>query len=142
MANNSYGELFDLIREKCQRENWYGPDGDNIYQYGEKYRRRRWYDWDRNFHVVDKENDPLRFGFEYPPATEEQLLATEEALGFPLPPALRALYLQVANGGFGPGYDIDRKSTRLNSSHQIISYAVFCLKKKKLNHKTQCRPPH
>src|SRR5258708_11037396 len=28
---------------------------------------------------------------------------------------------------------IDRKSTRLNSSHQIISYAVFCLKKKK-NH--------
>src|SRR5258708_11765928 len=28
---------------------------------------------------------------------------------------------------------IDRKSTRLNSSHQIISYAVFCLKKKKEN---------
>src|SRR5258708_9757401 len=27
----------------------------------------------------------------------------------------------------------DRKSTRLNSSHQIISYAVFCLKKKKLH---------
>src|SRR5258708_26795129 len=27
--------------------------------------------------------------------------------------------------------DQDRKSTRLNSSHQIISYAVFCLKKKK-----------
>src|SRR5574344_2868216 len=31
----------------------------------------------------------------------------------------------------------DRKSTRLNSSHQIISYAVFCLKKKK----TQEPPP-
>src|SRR5258708_18223552 len=30
------------------------------------------------------------------------------------------------SGDFG-----DRKSTRLNSSHQIISYAVFCLKKKK-----------
>src|SRR5258708_37665070 len=30
----------------------------------------------------------------------------------------------------------DRKSTRLNSSHQIISYAVFCLKKKK-KRKTQ-----
>src|SRR5258708_15207720 len=27
----------------------------------------------------------------------------------------------------------DRKSTRLNSSHQIISYAVFCLKKKIIN---------
>src|SRR5258708_13842245 len=30
--------------------------------------------------------------------------------------------------------DQDRKSTRLNSSHQIISYAVFCLKKKKHHH--------
>src|SRR5256885_11489393 len=28
---------------------------------------------------------------------------------------------------------IDRKSTRLNSSHLVISYAVFCLKKKKKN---------
>src|SRR2546426_3364775 len=27
----------------------------------------------------------------------------------------------------------DRKSTRLNSSHLVISYAVFCLKKKKIN---------
>src|SRR5207244_11997237 len=32
-----------------------------------------------------------------------------------------------ADAGDGQG---DRKSTRLNSSHQIISYAVFCLKKK------------
>src|SRR5688572_32576511 len=30
----------------------------------------------------------------------------------------------------------DRKSTRLNSSHSQISYAVFCLKKKKLNYET------
>src|ERR1022692_2333449 len=29
--------------------------------------------------------------------------------------------------------DVDRKSTRLNSSHLVISYAVFCLKKKKKN---------
>src|SRR5688500_19458795 len=29
------------------------------------------------------------------------------------------------------GLDRDRKSTRLNSSHLVISYAVFCLKKKK-----------
>src|SRR5258708_21060000 len=40
------------------------------------------------------------------------------------------------NGRIGKIYHIntlstDRKSTRLNSSHQIISYAVFCLKKKK-----------
>src|SRR2546422_8465048 len=30
-----------------------------------------------------------------------------------------------------PDHQIDRKSTRLNSSHGYISYAVFCLKKKK-----------
>src|SRR2546430_12552745 len=30
-----------------------------------------------------------------------------------------------------PGFERDRKSTRLNSSHSQISYAVFCLKKKK-----------
>src|SRR5256885_9745568 len=35
----------------------------------------------------------------------------------------------------------DRKSTRLNSSHLVISYAVFCLKKKKKEHDTDycCR---
>src|SRR5207244_13435505 len=39
-------------------------------------------------------------------------------------PAGRRLAIAGERGG-------DRKSTRLNSSHQIISYAVFCLKKKK-----------
>src|SRR5215204_7439147 len=33
--------------------------------------------------------------------------------------------------GLGPARPPDRKSTRLNSSHTVISYAVFCLKKKK-----------
>src|SRR2546421_6061787 len=37
--------------------------------------------------------------------------------------------LQYALEGIGDG--VDRKSTRLNSSHDQISYAVFCLKKKK-----------
>src|SRR5437870_13089170 len=32
-------------------------------------------------------------------------------------------------------YSLDRKSTRLNSSHVAISYAVFCLKKKKSNNR-------
>src|SRR5258708_14946396 len=36
-------------------------------------------------------------------------------------------YVEVVSANAG---DQDRKSTRLNSSHQIISYAVFCLKKK------------
>src|SRR5215813_15089388 len=35
----------------------------------------------------------------------------------------------------GPSCRRDRKSTRLNSSHVRISYAVFCLKKKKKTHK-------
>src|SRR5574341_148642 len=35
-------------------------------------------------------------------------------------------------------YLTDRKSTRLNSSHQLISYAVFCLKKKKETTKSKC----
>src|SRR3954462_947828 len=34
----------------------------------------------------------------------------------------------------------DRKSTRLNSSHTIISYAVFCLKKKKTKHRDREAP--
>src|SRR3712207_7931913 len=33
---------------------------------------------------------------------------------------------------------LDRKSTRLNSSHANISYAVFCLKKKKIKTNNQC----
>src|SRR5688572_31691037 len=36
-----------------------------------------------------------------------------------------------------PGTSPDRKSTRLNSSHSQISYAVFCLKKKKTKNKNQ-----
>src|SRR2546422_7237284 len=38
-----------------------------------------------------------------------------------------ASHVKVRRAAFG----IDRKSTRLNSSHGYISYAVFCLKKKK-----------
>src|SRR2546430_6933800 len=37
-----------------------------------------------------------------------------------------------ANGQLGQDLQRDRKSTRLNSSHSQISYAVFCLKKKKV----------
>src|SRR5207248_11547610 len=44
---------------------------------------------------------------------------------------LRTSACQVKVGGFKHGnFFRDRKSTRLNSSHRTISYAVFCLKKK------------
>src|SRR5688500_19178328 len=42
----------------------------------------------------------------------------------------------VSYGGGGV-HGPDRKSTRLNSSHLVISYAVFCLKKKKNNEKNR-----
>src|SRR5258708_18214140 len=47
----------------------------------------------------------------------------------PLPQRLSRRFIGVGTVIEGE----DRKSTRLNSSHQIISYAVFCLKKKKLS---------
>src|SRR5436190_18567510 len=40
-------------------------------------------------------------------------------------------YAALAGLGFANAQAGDRKSTRLNSSHTVISYAVFCLKKKK-----------
>src|SRR2546426_8471107 len=43
--------------------------------------------------------------------------------------ALRREHHRLARAGLGELED--RKSTRLNSSHLVISYAVFCLKKKK-----------
>src|SRR2546421_8540044 len=51
-------------------------------------------------------------------------------LAFALPPALKALSCTKAS------LNRDRKSTRLNSSHDQISYAVFCLKKKKTKQPT------
>src|SRR2546427_8019534 len=57
---------------------------------------------------------------------------------------------QDAGAGHAGGMElhelhVDRKSTRLNSSHSQISYAVFCLKKKKtpdtLRQSVDCHPP-
>src|SRR5256885_11395642 len=49
--------------------------------------------------------------------------------------AASACSTACATGAFpGSATGADRKSTRLNSSHLVISYAVFCLKKKKQTH--------
>src|SRR2546426_6355352 len=47
--------------------------------------------------------------------------------------------VERGDGGLPSGVSAgrDRKSTRLNSSHLVISYAVFCLKKKKKEHGNQ-----
>src|SRR2546422_5800941 len=52
------------------------------------------------------------------------------------PPALRRGVVRYDVSGEYHGTLGDRKSTRLNSSHGYISYAVFCLKKKKKHTKT------
>src|SRR5688500_19848509 len=51
------------------------------------------------------------------------LLLASRRVAFPC--VLKPLALSASRG-------VDRKSTRLNSSHLVISYAVFCLKKKQL----------
>ena len=49
----------------------------------------------------------------------------------PVFPAVLALLLLLGawRADVAPGLSLDRKSTRLNSSHVVISYAVFCLQK-------------
>src|SRR5437867_13427853 len=81
----------------------------------------------------------LRYSFIYffffndTATTEIYTLSLHDALPIsqlahrPLLPGSPHLHTQRASQA------IDRKSTRLNSSHRTISYAVFCLKKKKKN---------
>src|SRR5205814_10557741 len=54
----------------------------------------------------------------------------------------RARDQQVVGRRRRAGEELDRKSTRLNSSHLGISYAVFCLKKKNKKEKTQTNRAH
>src|SRR2546430_8413854 len=69
---------------------------------------------------------------------EQRVFGTEQLGDALLQPARRGIAVQdvIADLGFGHGAAHagrrlgDRKSTRLNSSHSQISYAVFCLKKK------------
>src|SRR5438132_9989557 len=81
------------------------------------------------------------FFFNHTATTEIYTLSLHDAL--PISPADpgRADRAEPRGGprrGRHPG--ADRKSTRLNSSHTVISYAVFCLKKKKQHAKR--RPPY
>jgi SMI1/KNR4 family protein SUKH-1 len=101
--------LCQRILQQCQRQHWYAGDIDNTARFNESGRRyETYYDYEGNEIVIDNDpNDhPRKTSFAYPPATEEQLLATERLLGFPLPPLLRTLYSRLANGGFGPGHGL------------------------------------
>src|SRR5712664_4615312 len=73
------------------------------------------------------------FFFNDTATTEIYTLSLHDAL--PIPPAHAAMPRRTGCSRRPRGSAGDRKSTRLNSSHDPISYAVFCLKKKK--NKTQ-----
>src|SRR3712207_7398191 len=60
-----------------------------------------------------------------------------EAVHAPIEPEAQHVVHRIPDLGVAPvEVGLDRKSTRLNSSHANISYAVFCLKKKKIQNKT------
>src|SRR5438034_11173916 len=75
----------------------------------------------------------LFFFFNDTATTEIYTLSLHDALPISFE-CLSALYddgLRPSVMDFEETFEGDRKSTRLNSSHTVISYAVFCLKKKK-----------
>src|SRR5438045_9548362 len=72
----------------------------------------------------------LFFFFNDPATTEIYTLSLHDALPI-FPPELRPEHQNQQRAHHAVAENRDRKSTRLNSSHLGISYAVFCLKKKK-----------
>src|SRR5690606_39489614 len=85
--------------------------------------------------VPGKETRPLDVGERSSPSVQAVVLQPGSDFSLPVVGQLCRLWQATPQGG------LDRKSTRLNSSHVKISYAVFCLKKKKKRseHKTPCR---
>src|SRR5207248_11678910 len=88
----------------------------------------------------------LLFFFNDPATTEIYTLSLHDALRSPYSRRRRPDRVRAARS-FGASRDrigADRKSTRLNSSHRTISYAVFCLKKKNITHlhQPQHKGPH
>src|SRR2546427_8058229 len=83
----------------------------------------------------------LFFFFNDTATTEIYTLSLHDALPISVPESLREMIeIQIERLSPDEQRVLDRKSTRLNSSHSQISYAVFCLKKKKNN--TQDRTIH
>src|SRR5476649_3035704 len=70
------------------------------------------------------------FFFNDTATTEIYTLSLHDALPILTAPAVAARKTNT-NATMGIFFQADRKSTRLNSSHTVISYAVFCLKNKK-----------
>src|SRR5256885_7829136 len=100
------------------------PPRSTLFPYTTLFRSRRLAERARELH----EFNPMlgfrgcRLAIAYPEIAEMQARAIFEA----------AVEAEKRTG------KADRKSTRLNSSHLVISYAVFCLKKKKITYHTVC----
>lgn len=94
--DDRYKRLCERIVERCRLQNWYGPDYHS-------YTSHRGYFYINEKLQMREPSHALETHFEFPPATEEQLRLSEAVMGFEHPPLLQTLYLQVANGGFGPG---------------------------------------
>src|SRR5256885_17231675 len=78
----------------------------------------------------------LLFFFNDTATTEIYTLSLHDALPIS-PEASFGVTVEETRGNIGHfAVPTDRKSTRLNSSHLVISYAVFCLKKKKSHHRS------
>jgi hypothetical protein len=87
-SSGDVGSMAVAIVRRCQTQSWFGSDMHLKYprlRAADSLERRR---------------------FRFATATDPQLVETERLLGFALPAPLRALYKEVANGGFGPGYGI------------------------------------
>src|SRR2546430_8266404 len=76
---------------------------------------------------------PIFFFFNDTATTEIYTLSLHDALPISAVPDAGAVAEDDVTRHRGRRRDEDRKSTRLNSSHSQISYAVFCLKKKKIS---------
>lgn len=87
--------LCERIREHCRQRQCYGSDYGHLLLTSSHHTplgfrpRPRWFD-----------------GFLEPPASDDQVREAEQGLGFGLPTTLRAVYMLLANGGFGPGFGI------------------------------------
>jgi SMI1 / KNR4 family (SUKH-1) len=93
--DEQYSDLCKQMVTYCDRRQWFGPD-DGLDS------DRSFLDSEGALQTIEITHD-ARKGFEFPPATPAQIRETETVLGFALPPLLCAIYMSVANGGFGPG---------------------------------------
>jgi hypothetical protein len=64
---------------------------------------------------------PIRIN---PPVTIAEVVEAESRLGFPLPPLIRELYTRIGDGGWGPGYGLNRLM-RGRSMTLVLSYLDF-----------------